>query len=59
MVIPRRLFQCEAVGVGAARVDAADLVDDTGEVQEPFGEARLARVHMGEDAQVEGVSRGR
>ena len=43
----------EAVGAGGAGVDRAGLVDDPGEVQEPFGEGGLTGVDVGEDAQVE------
>ena len=42
----------EGVGAGAAVVDAAWLVDDAREVQQPLGEAGLTGVDVGEDAQV-------
>ena len=48
-------FQGQGVGLGAAVVDAADLVDDPGAVQQPLGQAGLAGVDMGQDAQVERV----
>ena len=34
-------------------VDAADLVDDAGRVEQPFGESRLTGVYMRQDSQVE------
>jgi hypothetical protein len=37
----------------AARIDAADLVDDTGGMQQPLGQARLASVNMGQNPQVQ------
>ncbi len=43
------------VGAGGAVVDAAGRGDGAGLVQEPFGQARLARVNMREDAQIDGV----
>ncbi len=46
-------LQREGVGGGAAGVDTADLVDHSGGVQEPFGQARLTRVDVGEDSQIE------
>ena len=49
-------FEREGVGLRAAVVDAADVVDDAGLVQQPFGQARLAGVNMGEDAQVQGAT---
>ena len=46
-------FQLERVGLGAAGVDAADLVDHPGGVQQPLGQAGLTGVDMREDAEVE------
>ena len=46
-------FQLERVGPGAAGVDAADLVDHTGGVQQPLGEAGLTGVDVREDAEIE------
>ena len=40
-----------------AHVDAADFVDDTGGVQEPFGQSGLTGVDVRQDAQVERSSR--
>ncbi len=48
-------FQREGVGGGAAGVDAADLVDHSGRVQQPLGQAGLTGVDMGEDSQIEHV----
>jgi hypothetical protein len=46
-------FQVQGVGLGAALVDAAWLVDDPGGVQQPLGQGRLTGVDMGQDPQVE------
>jgi hypothetical protein len=46
-------FQRQGVGLGAAVVDAADLVDDPGGVQKPLGQRGLTGVYMRQDAQVE------
>ena len=46
-------FQRERVGLGAAVVDAADLVDDAGGVEQLFGQAGLAGVNMRQDPQVQ------
>ena len=43
----------ERVGLRIAVVDAADLVDDTGCVEQPLGETRLTGVYMRQDSQVE------
>ncbi len=48
-------LQCEGVGAGAAVVDAADLVDHPGRMEQPLGQAGLTRVDMGEDSKVEHV----
>lgn len=45
----------EGVGLRAAGVDAADLVDDSDRVQEPLGQAGLTGVDVGEDPEVEQV----
>jgi hypothetical protein len=39
-------FELQRVGPGAALVDAADLVDDSGGVQQPLGQTRLTGVDM-------------
>ncbi len=44
----------EAVGLGAAVVDAADLVDDTGGVQQPLGQGGLTGVDVRHDSEVQG-----
>ena len=49
MVMPALAFERQGVGAGAARVDAADLVDDTGGVQQPFGQAGLTGVDVRQD----------
>ena len=46
-------FQRERVGLGAAVIDAADLVDDTGGVEQPLGQAGLTGVDMRQDPQVQ------
>ena len=46
-------FQREDVGLGAAVVDAADLVDDAGGVEQLLGQAGLTGVDMRQDPQVE------
>jgi hypothetical protein len=55
---PTPPLQRERVGLGGPGVDAAELVDDAGVVQEPLGQARLAGVNMGENPQVEGAQCG-
>ena len=45
-------FQGQGVGLGAAVVDAADLVDDPGGEQQPLGEGGLTGVDVGQDPQV-------
>jgi hypothetical protein len=46
-------FERERVGLGAAVVDAADLVDGTGGVEQPLGQARLPGVNMSQDPKVQ------
>jgi hypothetical protein len=46
-------FQRQGVGLGAAVVDAADLVDDAGGVEQPLGQARLTGVYVRQDPQVQ------
>jgi hypothetical protein len=46
-------FQRQRVGLGGAVIDAAELVDGPGGVEQPLGEGGLACVYMGQDAQVE------
>jgi hypothetical protein len=48
-------FQRQGIGLGAAVVDAADLVDDTGRVEQPLGEAGLTGVYVGQYSQVQGL----
>ena len=54
---PALAFQRERVRLRAAVVDAADLVDDAGRVQQPLGERRLTGVYMRQDSQVERSSK--
>jgi len=54
---PALALERQRIGLRRARVDAADLVDDTGGVQEPFGESGLTGVDVRQDAQVERLSR--
>jgi len=35
-------------------VDAADVVDDAGEIEEAFGEGSLTSVYVRQDAEIEG-----
>jgi hypothetical protein len=46
-------FQRQGIGLGAARIDAADLVDDTGGIEQPLGQARLTGVDMRQNPQVQ------
>ena len=46
-------FQRERIGLGAAVIDAADLVDDTGVVEQPLGQGCLTGVYMRQDPQVQ------
>ena len=46
-------FERERVGLGVAVVDAADLVDDPGGVQQPLGQAGLTGIDVRQDAEVE------
>ena len=50
-------FQRQGIGLGAAVVDAADLVDDAGGVEQPLGQACLTGVYMRQDPQVQRVAR--
>ena len=43
-------LQRERVGLGVAVVDAAELVDDAGGVQQPLGQAGLTGVDVRQDA---------
>jgi len=43
------LLERQRVGLRRAGVDAADLVDDAGRVQQPLGERRLTGVYMRQD----------
>ena len=51
--MPRRRSRATGVGLCVAVVDAADLVDDAGCVEQPFGERGLTGVDVSEDPQVE------
>jgi hypothetical protein len=46
-------LQRQRVGLGAAVVDAADLADDTGGVEQPLGQGGLTGVYMCQDSQVQ------
>jgi hypothetical protein len=46
-------LQRQRVGLGGAVIDAADLVDDPGRVQQPFGQGGLTGVYMRHDPQVQ------
>ncbi len=46
-------FQRQEVGLGRAVIDAAELVDDTGRVEQPLGESCLTGVYMRHDPQVQ------
>ena len=46
-------FEVESVGLCGAVVDAADRVDDVGFVEESLGEARLTRVYMCQNSQIQ------
>lgn len=48
-------FERQGIGPGAALVDAADLVDDTGGVEQPLGQARLTGVDMRQNSQIQRV----
>ena len=48
-------LQGEGVGAGVPVVDAADLVDHPGRMEQPLGQAGLTGVDMGENSQVEHV----
>jgi hypothetical protein len=46
-------FQRHRIGLGAAVIDAADLADDTGGIQQPLGQRCLTGVYMRQDSQVQ------
>jgi hypothetical protein len=46
-------FQRQRVGLGGAVIDTADLVDDPGRVEQPFGQGGLTGVYMRQDPQVQ------
>ena len=48
-------LEVERVGLGGAGVDAAELVDDPGCEQQPFGEGGLTGVDVREDSEVQGA----
>lgn len=51
-------FQLHRVGPGGAEIDPAETVDGAGLEQQPFGQAGLAGVNVGENPQVEKVHAG-
>ena len=46
-------FEGEGIGLRAAGIDAADLVDDSGREKQPFGEGGLTCVDVRQDPEVE------
>jgi hypothetical protein len=50
---PAPALEREGVGLGAAVVDAADLVDDAGRVQQPLGQGCLTGVYVRQYPQVQ------
>jgi len=50
---PAPALEVGGVGAGAAVVDAAEVRDDPGGVEEAFGEAGLTGVDVGDDPEVE------
>ena len=50
---PALLLERQRIGLRRSGIDAADLVDNPGGVQQPLGESRLTGVYMRQDAQVE------
>ena len=46
-------FERKGIGLGVAVIDAADLVDDPGGVEQPLGQAGLTGVYMRQDSQVQ------
>jgi hypothetical protein len=54
---PALALERERIGLRRARVDAADLADDTGGEEQPLGERGLTGVDVRQDAQVERLSR--
>jgi hypothetical protein len=50
---PTLPLQSERVGLRGAVIDATDLVDDSGCVQQPFRQGRLTGVDMRQDPQVQ------
>jgi hypothetical protein len=47
------LFQRQRIGLRTSIIDATDLVDDTGGVEQPLGQARLTGVYMRQNSQVQ------
>ena len=54
---PALALQRQRIGLRRAVVDAADLVDDAGGVEQPLGEGGLTGVDVRQDAKVERSSR--
>ena len=50
---PAATFQCQGVGLGGAGIDRSRRFDDSGEMQEPFGQCGLTGIDMGEDAEIQ------
>jgi len=50
---PALALQRQRIGLRAPVIDAADLVDDAGGMQQPLGEAGLTGVYVRQDPQVQ------
>ena len=50
---PALSLESQRIGLSRAGIDTTDFVDDTGGVEEPFGESCLTGVYMRQDSQVE------
>ena len=50
---PALALEIERVGLGRAGIDAADVIDGAGGVEETFGEGGLTGVDVGENAEIE------
>jgi hypothetical protein len=50
---PAFALELERIGLGGAGVDAADVVDGAGDVEELLAEGGLTGVDVGEDSEIE------
>ena len=57
IVMPRLPFERQGIGLGVAVIDAADLVDDTGGIEQPLGEGGLTGVYMRQNPKVQSAHR--